>query len=584
MSDSRTQRRLAAILATDVVGYSRHMEADEVGTLNRLNSTFSQTFLPKISEHGGRVFKEMGDGMLVEFASAVDAVRCAWEVQEDLRHRKPEGGRDLLEFRVGINVGDVIIEDGDLFGDGVNVASRLEAIAEPGGVSISEEVYRHVKHKVDLAFEDLGDHQLKNISQPVRVYRLVRGAVPIKPRDFETLMARPALAVLPLTNLSGDPDQDYFADGLTEDIITALSYWRYFPVIARNSSFAFKDETSDVRTVAAKLGARYVLEGSVRKAGDRVRISAKLIDATTEHHVWAERFDRAYGDIFELQDEITKKIAAAVAPELERAERSRLYTQTSIVSAWDLHQRGMSLFYKTNRQANETAREFFRDAIDVDPNFGTAYASLAFSYHAEVAIWQAKNREEVLAKAIAAARKATELDRSDSYAHTVLGTVYLRMGEHEQGLACCRRAISLNPSNALAHAILGNALSFAGHPMEGISSVKRALLLNPHDPNAHFYINMIARSYLTAKDYDQAVDYARESIRRHSDHAFAFIVLASALGHLGKQDDAQAAIDECERIDPGRIGMEFKVLPTVFLELSDANIVIDGLRKAGWSE
>lgn len=237
-----------------------------------------------------------------------------------------------------------------------------------------------------------------------------------------------------------------------------------------------------------------------------------MIDAKTAHHVWAERFDRAFGDIFELQDEITEKITAAVAPELERAERTRLSSQKTVVSAWDLHQRAMSYFYQTNRKANTTARDYFRQAISLDPNFGTAYASLAFSYHAEVAIWQAENREEILSEALAAATKATELEQSDSYAHTVLGTVYLRMGKHDLGLACCRRAISLNPSNALAHAILGNALSFAGHPKEGIASVERALLLNPHDPNAHFYINMIARSHLTAGDYDSAVKYARESI------------------------------------------------------------------------
>ncbi len=584
MSREHTHRRLAAIFAADVVGYSQRMSADEVGTLARLNAVYAETVRPAVSRYSGRVFKEMGDGLLAEFASAVDAVLCAWEIQEAIRQQRLEIGDDCLEFRIGINVGDVIIDGDDVFGDGVNIASRLEAVADSGGVALSEEVYRHVGRKVNLNFDDLGNHQFKNIPQPIRVYRLVTAEEPIAPIDVEVLLARPTLAVLPLTNMSGDPDQDYFADGLTEDIITALSCWRYFPVIARNSSFAFKGETVSVKTIADKLGARYVLEGSVRKSGDHVRISARLVDAITEHHVWAERFDGALGSIFELQDEITEKIAAIVAPELERAERKRLSTAKGAVSAWDLHQRGMACFYQTNRQSNATAKEFFKKAIESDPNFSTAYASLAFCYHAEVAIWQVDNREEILSKAIAAATKAVELDNGDSYAQAILGTVYLRMGKHDLGLACCRHAIALNPSNSLAHAILGNALSFAGHPIEGISSIQRALLLNPHDPNAHFYINMIARSYLTAREHDQAVEFARESIGRHANHAFAYIVLASALGHLGQREEAQTAIDECERIDPGRIGMEARVLPVVFQNLSDAKHVMDGLHKAGWTE
>ncbi len=577
-----THRRLAAILAADVVGFSRLMERDEVGTLRSLKATLRDTLFPKISAHGGRVVKEMGDGLLVEFQSVVDAAQCAWEIQEELRISISPDRVRQVQFRMGINVGDIIVDGDDVFGEGVNIAARLEALSDPGGVTFSGEAHRHLKNKVDLTFEDLGYHHLKNIGEPIRVFRLASNTASDLQENTLDLFTRPTLAVLPLINLTGDPDQEYFADGLTDDIITALSYWRSFPVIARDSSFAFKGKPIDIQNVAVSLGARYVLQGSVRKADNRVRVSAKLIDTATEHHVWAEKIDGNLIDVFELQDEITEKIAACIVPELEKAERRRLSYQANVAGAWDLHQRGMSYFYKTTREANATARQFFRKAILADPKFGSAYASLAFSYHAEVAIWQAANREEVLSKAISAASKAIELDDTDSYAHAVLGTVYLRQGEHERCLTCCRRAVTLNPSNALAHAILGNALSFAGSPNDGILSIERALQLNPHDPNAHFYINMIARSYLTAKDHHLAVQYARESIGRRVEHAFAHIVLASALGHLELLDEAREAINDAERIDPGRINMEIDILPSVFRNLDDANHVIEGLRKAGW--
>lgn len=584
MPGEKTHRRLAAILAADVVGFSRLMGRDEVGTLNRVKTILDETLAPKISAHGGRIAKEMGDGLLVEFSSVVDAAQCASEIQEELQRSVSSDRDGQVQFRIGINVGDIIVDGDDVFGDGVNIAARLEALADPGGVTFSGEAHSHLKNKVDLTFEDLGDHRLKNIDDPIRVFRLASSPDTDFRADSSDLFARPSLVVLPLTNLSGDPDQEYFADGLTDDIITALSYWRSFPVIARDSSFAFKGKSIDVQKVAKSLGARYVLQGSVRRAGERVRVSAKLIDTITEHHVWVEKIDGRLRDVFELQDEITEKIAASIVPELEKAERRRLSSQSSVVSAWELYQRGMSQFYKTTKKANVASRQYFRKAIEADPGFGSAYASLAFSYHAEVAIWQAENREAVLSKAIAAATKATELDDTDSYAHAMLGTVYLRQGEHERCLTCCRRAVSLNPSNALAHAILGNALSFAGSPIDGIRSIERALKLNPHDPNAHFYINMIARSYLTAGDHHMAVQYARESIGRRLEHAFAHIVLASALGHLGLRDEARGAINEVERIDPGRIDMEIKILPSVFRNEDDANHVIEGLHKAGWAK
>lgn len=585
MASKHANRRLAAILAADVAGYSRLMGHDEAGTLTRLKSIHSNVIFPKLSEYRGRVVKKMGDGLLVEFSSVVEAVQCAVDIQKQLNCDRPnEPKNHRLEFRIGINVGDIIVEDDDVFGDGVNIAARIEALAEPGGIALSGDAYRQVKSKIDLMCQDLGECELKNIADPVRVYRVNHATAADMPTDLETVLARPALAVLPLVNLGSGAEQEYFVDGLTEDIITALSCWRSFPVIARNSTFAYKGESIDVREAGEKLGARYVLEGSVRKSAERIRVSVQLIDAATGHQVWAEKFDRTVNDIFDLQDEITQKIAAKVAPELERAERKRASSRPKHLNAWELHHRGMSYFYQKTREGNATAREYFRKAMDADPSSGTAHASLAWSYHDEVAFWQAAGRDEILAKALTAAQKAVELDDADSYANTILGMVYLRMGEHEFGLACCRRAIALNPSNALAHAVLGNTLSFAGQPTEGIASIETALHLNPQDPKAHFYVNMIARSYLTAKDYDRAVKYARESISRNSEHAFAHLVLASALGHLGRTEEAFASLEDCERVDPGRIAREFTGLPMVFRNVPDAEHILEGVRKTGWKE
>ena len=463
MSAERVQRRLAAILAADVVGYSRLMGMDEAGTLARLKALRAELFEPKQDEHRGRVVKTTGDGVLVEFASAVDAVEHAVEIQQALAGREaglPEEQR--IVFRVGINLGDIIIDDDDIYGDGVNIAARLEALADPGGICISGDVYRQVRGKLDAVFVDLGEQTVKNIAEPVRVYGIDLAAADATQGGAasrtESVLQRHAVAVLPFAHFGGDADQEYFADGLTEDIITALSIWRSFPVIARNSTFAYKGQTPDVREVGEKLGARYVLEGSVRRAGDRVRVTAQLIDAETGHHVWAERYDRDLEDIFALQDELTQGIAAVVAPELERAEHKRLIVaRPQDLGAWDLVLQGVAFLVEFTEASSRRAREMFERAVALDPDYSRAYAGLAHTYHREIMIGFGSSRDEALAKLQDNARRAVQLDGADFYGHWELAQGYLVAGAHDRGLAEAIRALELNPSNAHGHNLVGVA-------------------------------------------------------------------------------------------------------------------------------
>jgi len=385
MAEQRVQRRLAAIMAVDVVGYSRLMREDEAGTLAQLKTLRKELLDPKVDEYGGRIVKTTGDGILVEFPSAVDAVQHAVDVQLAMERRGSDVPKDRrIEIRVGINVGDVIVEGDDLFGDGINVASRLEGIALPGCTCISSSVYEQVRHKIDIAYEDLGEQSVKNIADPVHVYRIARGGAQ-PPSDAlvssEAMFRRPAVAVLPFENLSDDPGQEYFADGLTEDVITALSLGRSFPVIARNSTFAFKGKSPAIRKVGQELGAQYVIEGSVRKSGNRVRVTAQLINAETGHHVWAERYDRDLQDIFELQDDLTSKIAATTAPELERSEHRRAAEgRPRDLGTWDRVQQGMAQLYEFSKDGNERARETFNKALAIEPNYSRAHTGLAWTH------------------------------------------------------------------------------------------------------------------------------------------------------------------------------------------------------------
>ena len=565
MAEQRAQRRLAAILAADVVGYSRLMRADEAGTLAQLKTLRKELLDPKITEYGGRVVKTTGDGILIEFPSAVDAVQHAVDVQSAMAQRNASVPIDRR-----------------------NVAARLEGLAEPGGVCVSGSIYEQVRDKVRIGFEDLGDQQVKNIDRPIQAYRIDVGAQVIlqeevfPPEADAEFLERPALAVLPFENLSGDPEQAYFVDGLTEDIITALSLWRSFPVIARHSTFVYKGEAVNIQEVGRELGARYVLEGSVRKAGDRVRVTAQLIAADTGHHVWAERFDRQFEDIFDLQDDLTQKIAAIVAPELERVEDNRLKaTRPQNLDAWHLVQRGNALLDEYTKESNLRAREMFGEALKLDPTYSRAYSGLSFTYARALMSGYEISREAAIDKALEAARQAVALDGSDSFAHTALGISLFWKGPHEDAILSFQRAVELNPSHGYARASLGGLLELTGRTEEGISLMEDGLRLNPNAPNTMHINSFLARAYIQARRYEKAVEWARRAIHLKPEFPDAHYLLAVSLAHLDRYEEARAALDQCERVQPGFVASRGEWRP--YEQDSAANEhILDGFCKAGW--
>jgi adenylate cyclase len=476
-------RRLTAILAVDVAGYSRLMGADEEGTHGRLKAHLGELVNPKIGEHRGRVVKNTGDGFLAEFASVVDAVRCAVEVQWGMAERN-EGTppEKRIEFRIGINLGDVIAEEDDIFGDGVNIAARLEALAEPGGICVSRVVRDQVRDKLDYNFEDMGEQQVKNIARPVRVYRVRDRAVPIEqplPASSQPLPLpdKPSIAVLPFQNMSGDAEQEYFADGIAEDAITALSRYPSLFVIARNSSFTYKGQSVDVKQVGRELGVRYVLEGGLRKSGNRVRVTAQLVEAETGKHVWAERYDRDLADIFALQDEITDAATIAISPAIAEAELQRaLRKPAGSLDAWAAYQRGLWHLGKFAREDNALAEKFFREAIDLDPTFAGGYRGLGYAqFQATMSGFQKRSLPEVQSSAEALARRAVGLDGADAEARTFLGEMLLYRGDHEGALGEAERALAMTPNLASAHGWRGAALTLSGRVDEGLTSLRTSI-------------------------------------------------------------------------------------------------------------
>ena len=587
MAEKRVQRRLAAVLAADVVGYSRLMGVDETGTLARLNALRDELLIPKVAEYGGRIVKTSGDGTLIEFPSAVDAVQHAVDVQQTIARRETDVPDDQrMKIRMGINLGDVIVEDDDIFGEGVNVAARIEGLAEPGGICVSAIVHESVRTKLDIAFTDLGEKTLKNIAEPVRVFGVALGPVASATQtasDSDAMFRRPAVAVLPFENLSGDPDQEYFADGLTEDIITALSLWRSFPVIARNSTYAYKGQSPDIRKVGAELGARYVVEGSVRRAGNRVRVTAQLINAENGHHVWAERLDRELADIFDLQDELSQHIAATIAPELEfsKVPDARIRTPQNL-DAWELVQRGYGHVFTLEPDAIKKGRDYFEQAIALDPGYANAYRGLAWSYHRELWLDPSKFTGDISKRFMDAANRAVALDDTDCASHAILAMACFWWEDIDRGLAEARRAVELNPSDAHAHQVYGSALLLMGRPMEGMPSQERAILLSPRDPRQGVWFWTIGLSHLTAHQFDEAVDWSQRAIQRHAANPDAHLVLASALGHLGRAEDARAALESYAALMPRKA--ERPGLIWRFKNESDNAHFLDGLRKAGLTE
>jgi TolB-like protein/class 3 adenylate cyclase/Flp pilus assembly protein TadD len=558
MDEGRVERRLAAIVAADVAGYSRLMGADEEGTLRQLKVHRKELVDPKITEHRGRIVKTTGDGMLVEFVSVVDAVRCSVEIQRGMVERNAEvPAEKCIQFRVGINVGDIIIEANDIYGDGVNVAARLEALADPGGIMVSRNVYDQVRDKLSFGFEDMGEQIVKNIARPIGIHRvsLAENAAPVvqgAARGVKTdlIVDRPSIAVLPFANMSGDPEQEYFADGISEDIITGLSKLRWFFVIARNSSFTYKGKSVDVKRVSRELGVRYVLEGSVRKSGNRVRITAQLIDAATSNHIWADRYDGELADVFELQDEITKKVVAAIEPKLLEAEAIRSQKRSpEDLGAWDLLMHANSLLWRQTKADIEAAIATLTKATERYPEYAPAYSMLAFALLFR-AIPSGVSRSRDLKEAETLAIRAGELDDNDPWAHLALGYADFLLRRTDHAVEEFRRALEINPNFAAAHGYLGSALAFDGQYDQAIGHSELALRMSPHDPqNAIFNVGLAAAHYLAGRFAD-AVGCARKAVQQRSGWPPAYRIYCASLAQAGQLDQARATLDRLKELQP----------------------------------
>lgn len=583
-------RKLAAILAADVVGYSRLAGSDEDRTLARLRALRSDLIDPVISAHVGRVVKRTGDGALVEFRSVVDAVRCAVEVQDAMVERNAGVSPDQrIEFRIAIHIGDVVEEsDGDLMGDGVNIAARLEGIAEPNGICLSSAAYEQVRDKLSLDFEDLGDKELKNIARPVRVYRVApnrqarNGQPTFAPSRVGGLSApdKPSIAVLPFENMSGDPEQEYFGDGIAEDIITALSKLRGFFVIARNSSFAFRGKSPDIRHVARELGVRYVLEGSVRKAGERLRVTSQLIDAANGSHIWAERYDRPATDIFALQDEITANVVAAIEPQVYAAENLRLRSKPpESLDAWGCVVRAMPFIWTWVSQSDDTGVNLLKRAIDLDPGYARAHSLLAWTFATRVVLGN-MDYERGISDSMSLAQRAIDLDPEDPWAHIAAGYVLIFSRRFGPAVEELNEALQRNPSFAFARAILAVAYGYAGLAEEGHRQIEIARALSPRDYSQAATFSIEGLCHLVAYRYEEAVIAERRAVQLRPDFGTAWRTLAASAGLAGDLELARHALAECRRLQPGiSVAWVEKYYPLIRAE--DRARYIEGLRKAG---
>jgi adenylate cyclase len=587
MAEDRVDRRLAAILAGDVAGYSRLMGTDEEGTLQQLKTHRKELIDPKILEHRGRIVKTTGDGILVEFMSVVDAVRCAVDIQRGMAERNIKvPAEKRIEFRIGINVGDIISDANDIYGDGVNVAARLQALAEPGGIYVSRVVHDQVRDKLNFGFEDMGEQTVKNISRPVGIHRVridtdaaTKTIADVVSKPGAAISERPALAVLPFVNLSGDPEQEYFADGISEDIITALSKLRWFFVIARNSSFAYKGKAIDVKRAARELGVRYILEGSVRKGGNRVRITAQLIDASTGNHIWADRYDGDLTDVFALQDEITKKVAAAIEPRLLEAEGLRSQSRSpEELGAWDMVIRANSVFWRLTRVEIEQATEMLQQAVARYPEYAPAHSLLAFILLISGYIG-ARSSEAQLRQASTLAARAAELDDGDPWAHLALGFAAFMRRQTPIAAAEFHRALSLNPNFAAAHGYLGWALAFDGQTSLASAHLEEAMLLSPHDPqNAIFNTGLAIVHYFTG-DYPRAIEFSRKALQQRSAFTAGYRIHVASLAQAGLIDEAREALARLKEEHPDlSIAWIEQNVPYTSAVMAK---FVEGMRKAG---
>ena len=576
------ERKLSAILAADVAGYSRLMEVDDEGTLSRLASVRRDIIDPGVTRHRGRIFKTTGDGFLVEFSSAVDAVRCAALVQAEMAGRNAgEAENRQILFRIGINVGDIVEQDGDIFGDGVNIAARLEGMAEPGGICVSARVQEDVASKIELVFDDMGEQSLKNIARPVRAFRLqLERPARVDGEMRLASLGKPSIAVLPFQNLSGQPDQDFFGDGIAEDIITALSKLRGFFVIARNSTFAYKNKTPDVRQVARELGVRYVLEGSVRKSGEQLRVTGQLIDATSGNHIWAERYDRPASEIFAVQDEITASVVAAIEPQLYAAEELRLQSKPpESLDAWGCVVRAMPHIWTWAIQDENTGINLLQRAIELDPAYARPRSLLAWALATRVVLGNL-DFERGISESLALAQRAIELDSDDPWSHCAAGYTYTFSRRFGPAVEEFTEALQRNPNFAFARILLGVSYGYAGLAEEGIRQLEIANRLSPRDYTQAASLSIEGLCHFIAGRYDDAVTCERRAVQLRPNFGTAWRTLTAAAGLAGELDLARNALLECKRLQPNvSISWVEQYHPIVRSE--DRARYIEGLRRAG---
>ncbi len=566
------QRRLAAILAADVAGYSRLMGEDEAGTLSALRHLRTEIFAPAVDGHRGKIVKSMGDGWLVEFASVVDAVTCAISLQEGL------AGHESIKLRVGVHLGDITHEEEDIFGDGVNIAARLQEIAQPGSIVISDMTRRSIDGKLAAVFVHLGAQDLKNITEPITAYGWGMTAITAAATTLP-LPDKPSIAVLPFNNMSSDPEQEYFADGISEDIITDLSKIAGLFVIARNSSFVYKGKSVDTSTVAKELGVRFILEGSVRRGGSRVRVNAQLIEAETGGHLWAERYDRDLTDIFTVQDEVTANIVQALAVTLGEDEEKRVGKKgTENLAAYECVLRGRELFLLTRREEAKQAKEILEQAIELDAGFGVAYAYLSLTHMLDYINGWSEDPQASQTLAYDLAKRGVELAPDDALAHIALGSASLSLRRHKEAIAEAERAVQLDPNYAHGLFELGWYLQYAGRAAEALGYFDRAVRLDPH--HADVFLHFMAQAYFQLDRYDEAVELLRRRLVRNPQSDSSRMLLAACYGYLEKHDAAHLLWDEIKEINPDfSIDQRRQLLP--YKNPENFEQIVNGLRKAG---
>ena len=592
MAESSPRRKLAVILATDVVGYSTKMEENEDQTLKNLK--VCQSIIDGlVEEYHGRIFNTAGDSVLVEFQSAVEAVICGSEFQNTIKERNnsvPE--EEQMEFRIGINMGDVVIEGDNLYGEGVNVAARLEALAQPGGVCLAKNVHEIVNKKTDFQFHDLGEQTVKNTvvhAVDVTLDGTSQRKLSQNPQLDNNLLTEkpPAIAVLPFANMSGDPEQEYFADGITEDIITNLSLWRTFPVISRNSSFTFRGKSQNLKQVANELGARYIVEGSVRKGGNRVRITAQLIDAEEDHHLWSEKWDRTLEDIFDVQDEVSETIARRVAPSVRGHEQNRLTRRRpENLSAWEEHLQGLQCYHERQRTDYEDlglaqARQHFEKAIELDPTLSDGHSYLAFCGIWEIIQRITKDSKQTLNSVLASARQAQVLNPENPVALGVMACYYLFLGDQAIARDFAKKAIGFNPSYAANYFFLAAIQAHYGEFQEAESSALKTIELSPVDPELGEFFIPLSYSYLGQCKYEEALEAVEKTLQQYPENGFSLGTRAAILGHLERGSEGKIALDRYLALRPNlktRANFRSSFTPNSVL----ADPMIEGLIKAGW--